>query len=1575
MNQFKFKQFKRWLAGLSFIVGIPMSGYAESVEIDALYYELNAADRSATVTSYDATSLPANVVIPSDVTYNGNSYKVTTIGRSAFQNCSVIESVSIPGSVLSVVNDDATSSHIRPFENCSRLKIVRFEDGDSPIQLGSLIHGYFTISSNQRYEGFTSLAMFRGCPLEEVYIGRNINYGNDCLEKPFKEYASSYDYSPFYNQEKLAKVTIGTAVTEIPDYLFFGNSAVTLIKLPQVKNIGQGAFEGCIKLTTLDLGTSLETFGDRAFYECSNITKLTCPNSVISIGNGTFYNCTSITEVTVGTGLREIGSSAFKGCVSFTAVILPNEFESMGESAFEGCTKLTVANIGTSLNAVPAKAFKDCPALSEMVVPASVKSIGDQAFYNDSGLATITMNEGLKTIGSEVFWNNSGIMRFQIPGTVVSIGSNSFYGCTRVTYLIFQDGTEELTLDNRDSKTSKSINSDVKYDYFFDCPIRFLTLGRNLKYSYDDELITLNTETLTFETRASAPFVNHKDLRSVTIGKNVTFLWHHLFNGCSNVSKIVMSDGLKEVYTYALANCTALTELIFPNPLVLLDNYVCANDTQLATVVFNEEPDNILEFTIGEYAFRNCPSLTSLTFPAKTVSIGNYCFYETPNLKNISFVDSKKAISLGYGAKADAYQGITKDANMPLFGNSRLNTLYIGRNISYLTNSSAYKEEERGVYGFSPFYNQSFLTDVKFSQAGTVTYCHHHLLYKVNNCEEIILPESLQTIGDYTFAGMTLLNGITIPNKVTGVGKYAFAEDENLKYATLSTSCPWLKEGLFSNCRTLASITIPPVVTKMDRLMFNACESLETATFEGSSELIEMGYGATNINHGLFRDCPLITLNLDRWLSYDTGAPERSPFYSIAELKNLNLGENVKVVDKYMFSYCTGLEEVLLPDHMESVGLWGFRGCSALKNVHLSANLSQVSDYGFAECTSLDNVIFPAKMTSVADHSFADCTSLKKLDLGNSLNIIGPAAFKNDTQLESIVIPETLYGLGVEAFANCTSLPNVTIRAISSVGKQAFQGCSGLKWVSLSDKTTSLGEDSFADCPGINYVKSYAEFPPEGLVNFVESVPANGTLFVPEASIDYYQYSPTWETWGNIRPLNDNVMVTSVTLDKEEISFKATEKIQLIATVGADDATDKGIIWRTDDENVATVDETGLVTAVAVGESTVTALAADGSGEKAVCQITVVPTMVESIAISGDLTTIKKGRTLELAAAVAPATATNSALTWSTSDATVATVDKEGIVTAFLAGTVTITAAAEDGSGIAGTYTLTVIPPTKGDSNDNDDLTITDAVNTANYAVGNEVENFCTEAADVNEDGVVTLADASGTVTLLLDQPVARAVLKRMGSAERGLSAEMDCLVVDDYSIMQGKTTKIGVALDNSRDYVAMQADITLPEGMTLVTVESGTRADASHSLMFRRIDDRTVRVVLFDLGNSVFADNNEDLFKLTVKADNSDCGNIHVDNIIASDANAHEYLLTSTGGNNTGTSGVDEITDGTIRIVAGEGNVDIINANGLEVAIYAVDGTLVDRFTAVSTHENRRLTAGIYVIAAGTLTEKVMVK
>ena len=137
------------------------------------------------------------------------------------------------------------------------------------------------------------------------------------------------------------------------------------------------------------------------------------------------------------------------------------------------------------------------------------------------------MNDGLKTIGNEVFWNNSGIRTFTIPGTVTSIGSNSFYGCTNTSVLRFKDGEGTLTIDSYytrskkiDDMTSRGSYTNRCNDYFYDCPIKTLYLGRDLKYDYADNASVYDYVDGYWKkmSRASAPFVNSTTLQKVTIG-------------------------------------------------------------------------------------------------------------------------------------------------------------------------------------------------------------------------------------------------------------------------------------------------------------------------------------------------------------------------------------------------------------------------------------------------------------------------------------------------------------------------------------------------------------------------------------------------------------------------------------------------------------------------------------------------------------------------------------------------------------------------------------------------------------------------------------------------------------------------------------------------------------------------------------------------------------------------------------------------------------------------------------------------------------------------------------------------
>ena len=162
------------------------------------------------------------------------------------------------------------------------------------------------------------------------------------------------------------------------------------------------------------------------------------------------------------------------------------------------------------------------------------------------------------------------------------------------------------------------------------------------------------------------------------------------------------------------------------------------------------------------------------------------------------------------------------------------------------------------------------------------------------------------------------------------------------------------------------------------------------------------------------------------------------------------------------------------------------------------------------------------------------------------------------------------------------------------------------------------------------------------------------------------------------------VAVTGVTLDKTSLELAAGgDTTTLTATVAPTDATDKTVTWSSSDDNVATVDENGVVTSVAVGTATITATA---GGETATCTVKVI-VPVTGVTLDKANLTLQSNTPVTLNATVAPDNATNKTVTWSSSDTSVATVDNTGKVTAVANGSTTITASC---GGYSATCDVTV---------------------------------------------------------------------------------------------------------------------------------------------------------------------------------------------------------------------------------------------------------------------------------------------
>ncbi len=151
--------------------------------------------------------------------------------------------------------------------------------------------------------------------------------------------------------------------------------------------------------------------------------------------------------------------------------------------------------------------------------------------------------------------------------------------------------------------------------------------------------------------------------------------------------------------------------------------------------------------------------------------------------------------------------------------------------------------------------------------------------------------------------------------------------------------------------------------------------------------------------------------------------------------------------------------------------------------------------------------------------------------------------------------------------------------------------------------------------------------------------------------------------------------VSSIVLNPDAVSLKATETVTLAATVTPENATNKTIAWASSDNAVASVDINGNVTANSVGEAIVTATSTDGSNVVAECRVTVVPTPVEGVTIEANgSTTLKALQTVQLTAIITPETTTDKSVSWSSSNSEIASVDENGLVTAKQVGTATISA-------------------------------------------------------------------------------------------------------------------------------------------------------------------------------------------------------------------------------------------------------------------------------------------------------------
>ncbi len=283
---------------------------------------------------------------------------------------------------------------------------------------------------------------------------------------------------------------------------------------------------------------SVTSIGELAFWGCSRLTSVTIGNSVTSIGGNAFRDCSRLTSVTIGNSVKSIGRNAFSGCSGLTSVhisdivawcnidFIDNTSNPLynahhlyldGEEVKDLVIPNSVTNIGEA-------GFVGCSGLTSVTIPNSVTSIGWGAFKGCSGLTSVTIGNSVTSIGTGAFWDCSGLTSVTIPNSVTSIGMRAFYGC-------YFGGSNFV---------NNSSLSAEENDYWE---------ANIVDYETQDGLLIDSTSVI----------FCRKSAVIVTIPNSVTSIREFAFNGCSGLTSVTIGNSVTSIGENAFRNCMLQT--------------------------------------------------------------------------------------------------------------------------------------------------------------------------------------------------------------------------------------------------------------------------------------------------------------------------------------------------------------------------------------------------------------------------------------------------------------------------------------------------------------------------------------------------------------------------------------------------------------------------------------------------------------------------------------------------------------------------------------------------------------------------------------------------------------------------------------------------------------------------------------------------------------------------------------------------------------------------------------------------------------------------------------------------------
>jgi uncharacterized repeat protein (TIGR02543 family) len=904
----------------------------------------------------------------------------------------------------------------------------------------------------------------------------------------------------------------------IASVTFLGNGKNTLDR--GTITIGQGAFEGnrMLRTVTFGSGSNVALIGERAFAGNEKLLTVSYEEgtNVVAIGDAAYAGCKQLEVAVIPVGTTSVGSAVFQNCERVREVSFRSSQEEItfGSNVFEGCTRLTTIHLPASLSYFDGSVFAGCNSVTDIVVdPANANFVAwDGALYTtgyeellfyprmkDGDLSKLHPNT--KKIGNKVFQGNPKITEVHIGKNIVAIGDGAFESCLELTKVTFDSNIAEMTIGT---------------SAFAKCVL----------------LTTIELPKCT--TVVSAYAFEASGLTSFTIPENAIELGVGALSA-THITTIHIPANLEIIRDGAFYNCEKLTSITFaPGTKALSlgtltnEGYGVFQGTQIATLVMGDRVT-----VIGANAFRLVKTLKSLTMgpDCQVTDIGNGAFYGNAKLKTLTLGPRVREIG------ANAFNGASLRNKLVIpnsvevirdsaFRNTALssvyfepggteplhikgNSVFVGGQIKEIT-FPARAVEIYSIIGWSGITIKSFknnfggnITTINFEEGSEYFKIIDGVLYELNaNGEpeillwcpksktgELVIPKEVRKVenGAFTKTGLSKISFEEYPedHELYGQPLLSLGTEANTRVtgaALMDTGYP-----VFSG-ENLVSITLPSHLKIVGLAAFNALLNEDITINFNQAAKIEFVSGSA------FMASVVEKIELPAVVEFGTAIFDKC---AKLEVVSFHQDSSFTSLPSGMFSGCTRLQKITIPDSVTVIEDSVFAGCTLLNTVIFGENskLQAIHDYAFQK-TNFREFTMPKNLVSLGMGVFDGCTLLRKITLSDKITVVYADTFSSCSALTEVIVPQSnpylksidgvvydyaetiLYFFPRQKSATGFTLPNtlITIEAksmqyfkgqeltlpetLEQIGDYALSGAS-LRKIHIPKNVTKIGNSAF----------------------------------------------------------------------------------------------------------------------------------------------------------------------------------------------------------------------------------------------------------------------------------------------------------------------------------------------------------------------------------------------------------------------------------------------------------------------------------------------------------------------------------